>query len=100
MDFSYGDSFGSELVEAYERLLHDALIGDRTLFTRPDGIARTWDLVSDVLADPPPVVGYSQGSWGPDEMHRLIAPRRWFLSDREIRAVPAEPLASPGADAA
>lgn len=100
MDFSYGSSFGSKLVEAYERLIHDALIGDRTLFTRPDGIARTWDLVSEVLSEPPPVVKYAQGSWGPDGMHELIAPRRWFLSDPEVQSISKEPLASPGADAA
>lgn len=93
MDFNYGSSFGSELVEAYERLLHDALIGDRTLFTRPDGIERTWDLVDAVLAHPPPVVEYRQASWGPDEMHHLVEPRDWFLPE-------IQPAASPDADAA
>jgi glucose-6-phosphate 1-dehydrogenase len=65
MDFCYGSSFGSKLVEAYERLLHDALIGDRTLFMRPDGIERTWDLVGDVLTDPHPTLTYEQGSGVP-----------------------------------
>ena len=100
MDFNYGSSFGSELVEAYERLLHDALIGDRTLFTRPDGIARTWDLVADVLEDPPSVVEYAQGSWGPEEMHDLIGPRRWFLPGLEVQGPSGRPLASPDSDAA
>jgi glucose-6-phosphate 1-dehydrogenase len=99
MDFSYGSSFGSKLVEAYERLLHDALIGDRTLFTRPDGIERTWDLVEDVLDAPSPVVPYARGSWGPEEMHPLIAPRKWFLPELEVRLTSARPLA-PDADAA
>ena len=84
MDFSYGSTFGSKLVEAYERLLHDALMGDRTLFTRPDGIERTWDLVGDVLADPRPVVVYEQGSWGPKDMHALVSPRRWVLPDTGV----------------
>jgi glucose-6-phosphate 1-dehydrogenase len=100
MDFSYGNSFGSKLVEAYERLLHDALIGDRTLFTRPDGIERTWDLVADVLTNPPPVAGYAQGSWGPDEMHELISPRSWFLPEPGIHAFSKQRLATPGSDAA
>ncbi|MGH2753869.1 MAG: glucose-6-phosphate dehydrogenase [Actinomycetota bacterium] len=91
MDFCYGSSFGSKLVEAYERLIHDALIGDRTLFTRPDGIERTWDLVDDVLAEPPPVVGYRQGTWGPEEMNDLIAPRRWFLPELEVGSSSARP---------
>jgi glucose-6-phosphate 1-dehydrogenase len=100
MDFSYGSSFGSERVEAYERLLHDALIGDRTLFTRPDGIERTWDLVADVLADPPAVVGYTQGSGGPEEMNDLVAPARWFLPESGIQEKAHGRLASPDADAA
>jgi glucose-6-phosphate 1-dehydrogenase len=99
MDFSYGSSFGSELVEAYERLLHDALIGDRTLFTRPDGIERTWDLVGDVLAHPKAALIYEQGSWGPEAMHDLIAPRMWFLPEPVIGASCSVPLL-PGADAA
>ena len=97
MDFAYGSTFGSKLVEAYERLLHDALIGDRTLFTRPDGIERTWDLVGEPLAQPPPVAGYEPGSWGPEAMHDLISPRRWVLPD----ATETErPVTQPGADAA
>jgi glucose-6-phosphate 1-dehydrogenase len=77
MTFTYEGSFGSELIEAYERLIHDALLGDRTLFTRGDGIGRVWELVSKVLADPPPVHVYEPGSWGPKEADELIAPRSW-----------------------
>ena len=79
MTFSYSGSFGSEMIGPYERLLHDALMGDRTLFTRADGIARTWELVADVLRTPPPLHRYPQGSWGPQEAMDLIAPRRWHL---------------------
>ncbi|MGH8906509.1 MAG: glucose-6-phosphate dehydrogenase [Egibacteraceae bacterium] len=82
MTFSYEGSFGSESIGPYERLLHDALIGDRTLFTRADGIARTWELVADVLRNPPPLHRYAQGSWGPSAATDLIAPRRWHLPDR------------------
>ena len=82
MTFEYEGSFGSEMIEAYERLLHDALIGDRTLFTRGDGIERTWELVDDVLRAPSPLFTYERGSWGPDEADELIAPRRWHSSSR------------------
>ncbi|MDP9405647.1 MAG: glucose-6-phosphate dehydrogenase [Actinomycetota bacterium] len=82
MTFTYDGSFGSEAIGPYERLLHDALLGDRTLFTRADGIARTWELVADVLADPPPLHSYPQGSWGPEAAEALIAPRRWHLPHR------------------
>ncbi|MDQ3986425.1 MAG: glucose-6-phosphate dehydrogenase [Actinomycetota bacterium] len=79
MVFRYEGSFGSEMIEAYERLIHDALIGDRTLFTRGDGIERTWELVEDVLDQPPSLHTYSAGSWGPEAADDLIAPRRWHL---------------------
>jgi glucose-6-phosphate 1-dehydrogenase len=82
MDFRYRESFPSRLIEAYERLIHDALIGDPTLFTRPDGIERTWEVVENVLADPPKLHAYSEGSWGPEAAEDLIAPRSWHLPER------------------
>jgi len=85
MVFDYDESFGSELIEAYERLLHDAMIGDRTLFTRGDGIERTWEVVQPILDDPSPVRAYQPGSWGPQEAMELIAPRRWRLPERRPR---------------
>jgi len=77
MDFRY--DLGDGLLEAYERLIHDALIGDKTLFTRADGIERLWQVVGRVLESPPPAVPYEQGSWGPNAAIDLIAPRRWHL---------------------
>jgi glucose-6-phosphate 1-dehydrogenase len=79
MRFRYEGSFGSELIEAYERLLHDALLGDRTLFTRGDGIDRTWEIVDEVLENPGPLEVYEPGSWGPAAAADLIAPHRWCL---------------------
>lgn len=79
MEFSYEGHFGSDLIEAYERLVHDALLGDRTLFTRADGIERTWEIVDPVLDGAPEVHGYERGSWGPAAADDLIAPRRWHL---------------------
>ncbi len=77
MDFSY--AAGDGLLEAYERLIYDALIGDKTLFTRADGIERLWEVVQPVLDDPPPAIPYEPGTWGPAEGSELIAPRRWHL---------------------
>ncbi|MGH3666352.1 MAG: glucose-6-phosphate dehydrogenase [Egibacteraceae bacterium] len=82
MTFTYSDSFGSEAIGPYERLLHDALLGDRTLFTRADGIERTWELVADLLADPPPLHPYAPGTYGPEAAERLVAPRCWHLPER------------------
>ena len=81
MEFSYEGHFGSELIEAYERLIHDALLGDRTLFTRADGIERAWEVVEPVLKSPPEVHPYECGSWGPSAADDLIAPRRWHLGN-------------------
>jgi glucose-6-phosphate 1-dehydrogenase len=79
--FVYDTAVQSELLGAYERLLHDALLGDRSLFTRADGIERTWELVDEVLANPPSSHLYRRGSWGPRAADELIAPRRWQLPE-------------------
>ena len=64
---------------AYVRLIHDALTGDRSLFTRPDGLAAAWRTVTPLLTDPPQVTSYAPGSWGPAAARKLIAPGRWLL---------------------
>jgi len=63
----------------YVRLIHDVLLGDRSLFTRPDGLAAVWEVATPLLASPPKVVPYAPGSWGPAEARELIAPGRWLL---------------------
>jgi glucose-6-phosphate 1-dehydrogenase len=64
---------------AYVRLIHDVLIGDRSLFTRPDGLAATWKVAGPLLTDPPKIVSYAPGSWGPAAARTLVAPGRWLL---------------------
>jgi len=64
---------------AYVRLIHDILIGDRSLFTRPDGLAAAWKTVSPLLSTPPQIAAYAPGSWGPAGARKLIAPGRWLL---------------------
>lgn len=68
-----------ELLEAYERLILDAMRGDHTLFTTSQGIERLWEVSSSLLASPPPAHRYALGSWGPNRIHQLIAPRAWRL---------------------
>jgi glucose-6-phosphate 1-dehydrogenase len=77
MNFSYGQSFKTSPPEAYERLLHDALEGDHTLFIREDEVERGWRAVDRVLADPPQIAFYPAGSWGPPEADRIPAPGHW-----------------------
>ena len=70
---------GADPLPAYVRLIHDALIGDRSLFTRPDGLAAAWKAIDPPLTRPPGVAPYAPGSWGPAEARQLIAPDRWLL---------------------
>ena len=77
MDFSYGGSFRTQSAEAYERLLHDAMAGDQTLFLREDAVERSWEIVAPVLDAPRPVHPYAAGTWGPSAADALIAPRTW-----------------------
>jgi glucose-6-phosphate 1-dehydrogenase len=80
MDFSYQGSFMTEPEEAYERLLHDAMIGDHTLFARADSIEGAWMALQPVLERPAPLCFYQAGTWGPPEAQRLVAPRTWELA--------------------
>jgi glucose-6-phosphate 1-dehydrogenase len=81
MDFLYGSSFLTEVPEAYETLILDAVRGDGTLFTRQDGVERSWEIVDPLLErwrEGSPQV-YEAGSWGPELSHELLARdgRRW-----------------------
>jgi glucose-6-phosphate 1-dehydrogenase len=86
MRFSYSDTFGgpAHALDPYERLIHDVMIGDRTLFTSSDAIERLWEISEPVLEDPPPAHVYEPGSWGPEESEMLIAPRRWHLPSDHV----------------
>jgi len=80
MKFSYDDSFAqTNALEGYERLILLAMLGDQSLFTRADGIERVWEISEPLLTSPPPVEPYEPGTWGPDSIHKLIAPHRWYL---------------------
>jgi len=68
-----------EVLEAYERLILDAMRGDHTLFTTAEGIERLWEVSIPLLEAPPPVRLYEPGSWGPKSVHQLVAPHAWRL---------------------
>jgi glucose-6-phosphate 1-dehydrogenase len=68
-----------EVLEAYERLLLDAMRGDHTLFTTAEGIESLWERSIPLLEDPPPVKPYAPGTWGPNAIHQLIGPHAWRL---------------------
>jgi glucose-6-phosphate 1-dehydrogenase len=68
-----------DVLEAYERLILDAMRGDHTLFTTADGIESLWERSTPLLDDPPLVKMYPPGTWGPNAIHQLIAPNAWRL---------------------
>jgi len=63
---------GGEGPTPYEVLLHAALVGDSTRFTRQDGVEETWRVFQPLLDSPPPVQPYAPGTWGPDAADGLL----------------------------
>jgi glucose-6-phosphate 1-dehydrogenase len=60
-------------MDAYERLLGDAMAGDATLFARQDVVEAAWAIVDPVIHGPSPMYEYECGSWGPPQAERLVA---------------------------
>jgi glucose-6-phosphate 1-dehydrogenase len=80
LQFTMAESgHAADVLEAYERLILDAMRGDRTLYNTAEGIERLWEVSAPLLEDPPPVRSYDLDSWGPNAVHPLIAPRAWRL---------------------
>ena len=65
-------SMGGEGATPYEVLLHAAMVGEATRFTRQDGVEQTWRIMQPLLDAPPPVHVYAPGSWGPAEADGLV----------------------------
>lgn len=64
----------AEEMDAYERVLSDAMAGDATLFARQDYVEEAWRIVDPVLKTGTPVYEYEPGSWGPDEVSQRVTP--------------------------
>ena len=64
---------GGEGPTPYEVLLHAAMLGDSTRFTRQDGVGETWRIMQPLLDEPPPVHAYAPGSWGPEAADELVS---------------------------
>jgi len=60
-------------MDAYERLLGDAMAGDATLFARQDVVEAAWAIVDPVIHGPSPLHRYEPGTWGPAEADALVA---------------------------
>ena len=68
---------GPTEMDAYERVLTDAMSGDRTLFAREDYVEEAWRIVDPVLKAGTPVHAYEPGSWGPKEAEAIAPPEGW-----------------------
>jgi glucose-6-phosphate 1-dehydrogenase len=80
MQFSLAElDHSSDTLEAYERLIRDAMNGDHTLFTTAEGIESLWGASTPLLTSPPEIHPYPPDSWGPEAIHGLIAPNTWRL---------------------
>ncbi|MFI5379323.1 MAG: glucose-6-phosphate dehydrogenase [Tepidisphaerales bacterium] len=93
MDFTYTNAFQTEPPEAYERLIHDAMAGDQTLFIRADEAEAAWQVIDPIettwAQSSRAPADYAPGSWGPPQALDLIERdgRRWLHSTGE-----AEPI--------
>jgi glucose-6-phosphate 1-dehydrogenase len=80
MTFEYEESFqSSHNLEAYEHLILEAMLGNRALFTRSDGIERLWEVAAPLLENPRPLEFYPVGSWGPESIHEVVGKHGWCL---------------------
>ena len=77
MDFHYSDLQGETLAPAYQRLLHDCMIGDSTLFARADAVEACWTFVQPIIDTwknnkKIKIYGYPSGTWGPEHADTLL----------------------------
>jgi len=83
----------SEEMEAYERVLTDAMAGDATLFARQDYVEEAWRIVDPVLKAGTPVYEYDKGTWGPGEVQKVSPAGGWqnpIAADQEDFRVAAQ----------
>jgi glucose-6-phosphate 1-dehydrogenase len=64
-------------MDAYERVLSDAMAGDATLFARQDYVEEAWRIVDPALQAGTPVFTYEPGTWGPKEVEQITPPGGW-----------------------
>ena len=76
-----GSASNGPPLPAYSLLLHDVLIGDRSLFTRPDGLEHVWMVADGILRNKPEPIPYARGSWGPPQAAELARPHTWVLGE-------------------
>ena len=73
MELSFVHHPSADEMDAYERLLGDAMDGDAQLFAREDAVEQAWSIVQPILGQVTPVHEYAPGTWGPTAADRLTA---------------------------
>jgi glucose-6-phosphate 1-dehydrogenase len=74
-------------MDAYERVLGAAMVGDTTLFAREDYVEEAWRIVDPALKNRTPTYPYASGTWGPEEVKRVTPPGGWY--NPEAKEAPA-----------
>ena len=71
LDLEFAEE-GGEAPAPYEVLLHDAMEGESSRFTREDGVEETWRIFQPLIGDTAPIEPYRPGTWGPEGAARLV----------------------------
>jgi glucose-6-phosphate 1-dehydrogenase len=75
VEVSWGRSPNAKEMDAYERVLGDAMAGDASLFAREDYVEEAWRIVDPVLKAGTPVYEYEPGTWGPTIVEQMVTPQ-------------------------
>ena len=76
-----GSAGNGPSLPAYSLLLLDVMKGDRSLFTRPDGLEHVWTVADRIVKNKPEPVPYARSSWGPPAAAELARPHGWVLGE-------------------
>ena len=77
VELDFHRRLGDEDMDAYERVLTEAMAGDATLFARQDYVEEAWRIVDPALQAGTPVFEYQPQTWGPKEVERVTPPGGW-----------------------
>jgi glucose-6-phosphate 1-dehydrogenase len=77
VELAFQRQLGGGDMDAYERVLTDAMDGDATLFARQDYVEEAWRIVDPALKAGTPVFPYEPRTWGPKEVERVTPPGGW-----------------------
>lgn len=80
LELPLGSVTGGDPLPPYAKLIHDVVRGDRSLFTKPNGLESAWRAVAPILDNPPAVISYGRGTWGPAEADAIAEPDGWLVT--------------------